>query len=396
MGAESEKKSKERLWTWAFTILCLSNLFISMSQKMVNVTVALNIDRLGGTAAVVGLSGTIFSIASVAARIISGRTSDRIGAGVLVSAGGLMYAIASALYIFMDSPGQILVLRVFQGLGYASAATALTVAAANAAPESRMGEGMGYLGLAMALSGTVGPQIIMPIYNSGRYNAVQYVIALFGLVAFFGGFFCKKKQRDDQTDSVKKRFAITDIIEPAAFKPGIITFFAYLGISVFYVYISIYAEKRGFDNAALFFTVSAVVTVLVRLFCGKLYDSKGPVWVLLPGTLLGAVNLIVLAKAPNETVFILCSVLYGVFGGALIPGLNSLAAQCVPKEKRGGAIGTYYVMMDVGIAAGSFMWGRIAEMTDYQTAFIIASSTMLISALLVAVFCRRANGQADQ
>jgi len=388
MGARIGKDNRERLWTLAFTVLCLSNLFVCLSQKMVNVTVALQIDRLGGTAATVGISGMIFSGASVAARILSGRLSDRLGAGFLVSAGGLVYAVASALFVLAASAGQILFLRVFQGLGYAAAATALTVAAANAAPESRMGEGMGYLGLAMALSGTVGPPIIMPIYRSGHYNLVQYVIAFFGLLAFAGGFFCKGKGREASAGS-REKFSLRSIIEPAAVRPGLITFFAYLGISVFYVYISIYAEKRGFSHAALFFTISAVMTFAVRLFCGRLYDRFGPLSVLLPGIALGTVNLILLAMARSEGMFLLCGVLYGVFGGALIPSLNSLAAQSVPKEKRGGAIGTYYVLMDVGLAVGSVLWGEIAEHSSYSAAFLAAAATMAISGVLALLFCRK-------
>lgn len=385
--------NKERLWTWAFTILCLASLFISMAQKMTNVTVGLNVDRLGGTATTVGLVGTIFSVTSILGRPISGKLSDKIGTGFLVSAGGVLFAVSSFAYVFVTSAEQILVLRAFQGLGYAVTATSLTVAVANAAPESRMGEGMGYLGLGMALSGTVGPPIVLPIYYSGNYNAVQYMIAAFGLMAFVGGFFCRKKTKEKAVETAtkdkKKPFSLKGFIEPAAIKPGIITFFAYMGISVFYVYISIYAEKRGFSNASLFFIISSVMTLVVRMFCGRIYDRFGPISVLLPGSLLGAVNLVVLALAKTELAFLAGGVLYGIFGGMLVPGLNSLAAQSVPKEKRGGAIGTYYVMMDIGIAVGSFAWGKVADISGgYSTAFIIAALTMVAAAVLILIFCR--------
>lgn len=382
-----------RLWTLPFVILCLTNLCICMAQKMTNVTVGLHISRLGGSAATIGLSMAVFSLTAIVARLASGRLTDKIGSSLPVAVGTLTFALSSLAYILAEGPLFIIFMRLFQGLGYAAAATALTVAAANTTPPERMGEGMGYYGLAISLSAAVGPQLALTVYGGGGYDLLQWLIAGFLLLACMGGLFVRSgRARPAPGRAAAKRRGLGSVIEKSAIKTGLITLCAYLGLSIFFTFISVYAELRGFASAGIFFTLSAVFILLSRVFCGRLYDRYGALFVLIPSMLLGALTLTVLALTHSEAVFLLCGALYGFFSGALIPGLNSLAAQSGPIERRGAVMGTYYVFMDIGIGAGGMLWGLLAEFLGYGAAFITGGLCLLASAVLAYAFLRQKSG----
>ena len=68
-------------------------------------------------------------------------------------------------------------------------------------------------------------------------------------------------------------------------------------------YLSIYAQEKGlFALASTFFLVFAAVMLLTRPFTGRLFDEKGPQYVMIPGFITFAIGLVLLANMDSALV----------------------------------------------------------------------------------------------
>ncbi|MGY6401165.1 MFS transporter, partial [Vibrio parahaemolyticus] len=77
--------------------------------------------------------------------------------------------------------------------------------------------------------------------------------------------------------------------------------------------------------AGLFFVVFAISMMSLRPITGKIYDRKGPQYVIYPAVLTFSLGLLVLSQIHTLTGFMLAAVLIGLGFGSAQPCLQTLA-----------------------------------------------------------------------
>ncbi|NLZ86046.1 MAG: MFS transporter, partial [Gammaproteobacteria bacterium] len=131
--------------------------------------------------------------------------------------------------------------------------------------------------------------------------------------------------------------------------------------------------------AGLFFVVFAISMMSLRPITGKIYDRKGPQYVIYPALLAFSLGLFLLSQIQTLWGFMLAAVLVGVGFGSVQPCIQTLAIQRAPKHRIGYATSTFYTCYDLGIAIGSVLIGAIIAAYSYQTAFVICAVLTLSS-----------------
>lgn len=134
-----------------------------------------------------------------------------------------------------------------------------------------------------------------------------------------------------------------------------------------------------------FFLVFAAVMLLARPFTGRLFDLKGPQYVLYPGLVLFIAGLIILAYTSSAATFLTAGAFIGLGYGSLVPSMQTLAIQSTSIERSGYATATFYTFFDGGIALGSYIFGIIAAANGYQSIYLISSALVCCVFILLMI-----------
>lgn len=378
-----------QLWNKSF-ILCLANnlfLFIFYFAQTTILPIYI-LQDLHGSLAQAGLAMTLFMASSIAVRPFSGLIIEKFGRKKTLFISEFLFCLFSVAYIFADNLEVLLWLRFLHGIWF-SILTTVTVPIANEfIPDSRRGEGMGYFVMSVNLGIVLGPLIGLSLIQPLSYAVVASILAA---IVCLGFIFCFLIPIHATTSNMlapqKRQLSIHDFIEKKALPVSIMAMmvsFAYASIMSF---ISTYsASKNLLAYASLFFIVFAISMMSLRPFTGKIYDRKGPSYVIYPALALFAVGLIVLSQINSLIGFILAAIFIGMGFGSVQPCLQTLAIQRAEPQRIGHATSTFFTFYDLGIALGSILLGILITAQGYSMSYILCAVIVLLS-LLFYKFC---------
>ncbi len=375
VSEKAQGPAKEPLFTRDFLLASFASLSAFSSFYFLLATLPVYVLQVGGREAQVGLIVGLFSATAVLLRLPLGRASDErrkrpillVGAGVL-AASGLLYLLATNVKLLAG-------LRVMHGAGWALFGTTISALVAEIAPASRRGEAMGYYGMAANLAMAVGPALGVLLMNRLSFTALFVAAAGMALVALGLTLVIREPPRTP----ARPRSERGGVIERGAVVPSSVLWMVAVTYGAIIAFLPIYATRRGLENPGIFFTAYAVVLLLARGLTGKISDERGRAAVIVPGLVLCAAGLVVLALAQGVLAFIGAAVLYGLGFAALQPALMAMVVDRAPPGRRGAAMGTYSTAMDLGIGGGSFLWGLVAQWAGYSAMYFAAAGVVGMS-----------------
>ncbi|WP_336929438.1 MFS transporter [Acinetobacter tandoii] len=378
-----------RLWNKSF-ILCLANnllLFVFYFAQTTILPIYI-LQDLHGSLAQAGLTMTLFMASSIAVRPFSGLIIEKFGRKKTFFVSEFLFCLFSIAYIFADNLQVLLWLRFLHGIWF-SILTTVTVPIANEfIPDSRRGEGMGYFVMSVNLGIVLGPLIGLSLIQPLSYAVVATILAA---IVCLGFVFCFLIPVQAETSTMqkmqKKQLSIHDFVEKKTLPVSIMAMmvsFAYASIMSF---ISTYsASKNLLAYASLFFIVFAISMMSLRPFTGKIYDRKGPSYVIYPALALFAVGLIVLSQINSLIGFMLAAIFIGMGFGSVQPCLQTLAIQRAAPQRIGHATSTFFTFYDLGIAFGSILLGILITAQGYSMSYILCAVIVLLSLLFYKFF----------
>jgi len=380
---------KERLWTKDFLLIILMNLMLFFGFQMLLPTLPVYVQELGGEESMAGLILGIFTVSAVLIRPFAGKLLDTHGRKIILVAGLIIFLISVIGYNWAPTLIILLVLRFIHGFGWGAASTATGTIAADIIPKSRLGEGMGYYGLAgtiaMALAPLVGLTIIAKYSFTTLFAFSATLVVLALLVANFISFIDITKVKATGTDKAKPA-----LFEKAALRPSLVMFFITMTYGAVVAFIALYAGEQQVENIGLFFTVYAITLTVTRPMAGRLADHNGFEKIIIPGMVLIALAMIILSQSNSLVDFLLTGVVYGLGFGAVQPSLQAMVVKNVPPNRRGAANGTFFSAFDLGIGAGSVIWGVVAQTIGYSQMYLWATLPAIIGMLIYYFYGRKA------
>lgn len=371
---------KKALWTKDFLILFFTNsLFFAGFQLLIPV-IPLYVTVLGGTSSQVGLITGVFVFSAIFIRLFTDWGIEKFGKKYCLFIGIIISFLSVAGYYLWTSAGGLLAIRIVHGLGFGIATTFYATLAADIIPASRCGEGMGYFGLGTTMAMAVAPAAGIWLMNSYGFGAVFLVSALCQVHALLGVSFCSVPAvtvaGDVQTDISRPfwdRFMVSGTRLPA-----FLTMLFGICYGSVLTFIAVFAKAVNIENPGYFFLLGTFCMCLSRTVTGKIFDRKGPVWVILPGAVLFLAGLAILTSATTLTAILAASVFYGFGVGALFPALQTWILNLVPAGRRSAASATFYNVLDIGAGGGAILLGLLAGATGYASLYIYSTGVMFV------------------
>lgn len=385
---------KEKLWSKDFIIICFISFCASASIQMINNTTPLYVDSMGGTASFSGILSGLFTAAAIISRIICGNLADIKGRRFVILGGCIVFALSTMAYNIFPYLQPLLFARLIQGLGFAAVGTATGAAAADVLPESRMGEGIGYYGLGQALATAIGPYLALSLIFGDNFRILYWTTTAIIIFICVLSVTCRyEKHQEEKSSQVHnkpaskvKNLLLLQLLEKTAFQPALIQLINTMGLSSIVVFVALFAVHKGFAYPGLFFTIAAIIMIIARLFISHFVDRYNPLVVLIPGMLCGIACLLILAFCSNQLLFFAAGALYGVIHGICFPVLAATAIKRAPVNRRGAAIATFNICVDVGIGLGGILWGFVIDFAGFCFTFCAAATCILISIFISYIF----------
>jgi len=358
---------------------------------MLTPTIPLYIASLGAAESHVGIVATIFLVASIITRMFINTILNQTGKKLTLIAGVLLNTVVLFLYGFTHSLGATAILRAIQGIGFGITTTITATMAVDFLPDSRRGEGIGYFSMGVVLGSTIGPAISLFLMRNFGFQPMFFVASGFSLITAITVMFSEEPavaSVSKPENKVKATFKWQNIFDRKLILPA--AFIVLIGIarSADSNYISLFAEERNFDHLTLYFPISAMTMFFIRFIIGRFSDRKGRNWVLIPGGFAMLAMLITLSLAKTSGVMLLGAFLNGLGMGVLAPGMQLWMFDCVEASRRSVASAAYFNFTDLGVGAGAFSMGFLAENAGYTVMFQTAAGVALLAIVLYAIIGR--------
>lgn len=363
------KQEKPHLWTLNFVLICLTTLFLSFVFHSLNSTLPIYIERFGGTTKIAGLAITSLTLAAIITRPIAGLFLDKYGRKKILLGGLVLFLIPTAIYLWMIPVFFLLIFRFVQGLGWGIGHTSTSTVALDIVPRQRLGEGMGFYSLTNSFSTAFSAAIALWIMNNYSFKKLFLTCLLITLCSLILTLLIRYPNIEGRLNDFK-----FEIIEKTALRPSIIIFFVILNYSALISFLPLYALKKGLTTAGFFFTAMAITTLFSRFLSGILIDKareRGYDFNVLIGSFAVIAAILVLAQTSTLSHLLVGGLIYGIGFGFLQFSMLILSVQNVPPEKKGAANATYWTAGDIGVAAGSFLWGFVATALGYTLMFYL-------------------------
>ena len=390
-SAAAETSGQMPLLNRNYILMVFVNICLSIAFYFFQPILASYITSLGISVAIAGIVAGLFSITALVARPFTGLLADRISPKVVLMIALPLEAVFGAGYGLIPSLPWIVTCRVIHAVGFALASTVTLVYGSFFIPKERMGEGIGWLSLGSILGTAIGPSIGLGLADMLGYK-ISFLIG--GIIFFVGavlvGLTRPPKMPTDQ--KVKRKIRFSDLISvkliPLSFLAGL------FGITngILISFIALHAEARGIPHVGLYFTIMAVVLVVLRPFAGKLYDRKGLTIIAVPCFICAFFAMLVVAYTTSFAGIALTAVLMAIGEGTSFGAFQTACVRAVPDEQRGVASSTFYLFMDVFQGGAPMAGGKIAELTSvgtqltYTPLFAMSSWVMVLGLVIYIIY----------
>ena len=413
MSVPQEHKT-ERLWSPLFIFIIIMTLCSFMVGQGLNSGTSVYLDHMGQGATLAGILAAVFSASAAVARIACGPVIDNVGRVVVMLGGALCLFVGTILPAFVQDTAVFALCRILQGIGFSAATTASATAASDVLPLSRLGEGIGYYGLGQALAMSIGPALALFLVNTDPAENLYLGMSAMAALAIVFTLLCryeKNPTRLPETSSYRQRIEceaagdangegaaeaeapkvpakkegfLKSFFEPRAV-PGMLPMLVLspaFGFGIFFM--GLYGTSLGYAGAGLFYTVSAIAMIAVRLVSKAFMDRVAPFKIMTFTVLFGLIGFaMVFFAGQSELLFYAAGIPYGLCLGIAIPLNQSVAVKNTPAERWGAANAIYLLASDIGIGVASAVWGVVNDAAGFSVTIICAMCCVAAS-LLVA------------
>jgi MFS family permease len=351
-------------------------------------TLPIYLSRLGSDEVEIGVLIGIFFFCSLVLRPFVGKALIRTPEKKFMITGSLLYALASLAYLLAPPFWPLLIVRVFQGIGFAFFHTASFTLIANISPETHRGQSLSYFALAMSISGALGPSVGIFLINHFSFTLLFLVCSGLSFCSLFITYRLGRRQVVPLQDS-----SIDDgfLLSRKALPPSVINSLSLFVWGALTAFFPLYAINHGVANPGLFFTTIAIMLILGRALGGKILDLYSREKVILPCLFTYIISMVILTFSKTLPMFILVAAIWGIGNAFLAPALIASTLDRVGSSV-GPAMGTFTAISDLGLTTGPVIMGIIIQSTSYPIMFLCLAFVGLINLNYFYFFVRKKGG----
>lgn len=370
------QQQQNQIFTKRFISLFFTNMSVFFVFYGLVTTLPLYaINSLGRSDDESGLLVTVFLLSAILVRPFSGKLLDLYGKKQMLMWGISFYVLCTVLYLVIEPFSLLLALRFFQGIWFSIITTAAGSLAADIVPKNRKGAGLGYFAMSTNLAVVLGPFFALLLIQAFSYDVLFIVMSVVVLV---GAFIALTIHTEDIPKPViedrRLTFKLHELFERKALPVASLAMLMAFSYASVLSFLSLYADQKGLLTfASYFYAVFAGAMILTRPFTGKIYDTYGPKYVILPAFIVFAMGLYLLSIAAGGLLFLLSAIFIGIGYGTLTTSFQTLSVQSTSPTRSGYATATYFTLFDIGIATGSYVFGFVAFTFSYEVVYQLSA-----------------------
>jgi MFS family permease len=376
-----------KILTRDFILCCLAYFALAFVFTILIPTLPIYLSRSGSNEVEIGILIGSFAVSSLVLRAFVGKALLRIPETTFMAAGALLYALTSLAYLFVSTFWPFLVVRVFQGIGWAFFTTASITLIANISSDAHRGQSFGYFYLAHNVANALAPPLGIFIVNNFDFTVLFLVCIGLSLCSLF---VANKLGRRQVTPLENPSVADGFLLSRKALPPSIIGFFSFFIYGALAAFFPLYALTCGVANPGLFFTTYAIMMILCRALGGKILDLHSKEKIIIPCIIAYIVSMVILAFSKTLPMFMLAAMIYGIAPAFLTPVLTAYALD--RGDSPGPVMATFQAITDLGMILGPVIMGIIIHATSYPIMFLCLALFAVVDLNYFFLFVRRKAG----
>ena len=378
-------EKKQSIYTKDVILVMAASFFFMFSVMFVTPLINGYAISLGASAVFAGIITGIMSVVSMFLRPVAGNLTDRFSKYSLSFIGGVLILIGVAGYCLSPSGNWLLIFRLINGTGFVLATVCMTTWLAFLVPRSHVGEAMGFYGLMNALAMALAPALEINIYKVIGYKSALWLAVVAAILMIISIQFVGDHAKPKINSSKKRKIKI---IQKDAIPIALLTTFFAIPYFITQADIVVYVERQHFSIAVgYFFVIYAIALLLIRIGLKKYFDLIRFgfwFWLSLIATIL---FLIVAAFMVNNWLMGFAAIMLSIGYGVIYSVNQSTALMLAPIEEQGLASSTFYLGLDIGMAAGPMIGGVTAQ--NLAPAYFYPVLLVIVPIILIVYFVYR-------
>jgi DHA1 family multidrug resistance protein-like MFS transporter len=374
----------------AFFVLVSTMLISMLGFGIVVPLLPIYAEQMGASDLQIGLINAGFSLMVLVMLPIMGPLSDRFGRKVFLCTGLAILTVASLSFIWAQTPTQLILVRIFQGIG---ASMHLPIAQAylgDITPKGEEGKWMGHFNAILFSSMSIGPLfggVLTDLFSATTTFLVMSALCLIGLIAalIFLPEVAKRVVAQRQ-GSVFEGLRKSRIIR------GIFAFRTTVGFSnaCIMTFLPVFASEKLGLSILLIGVLIASRTPLsfLQSYTGGLADRHNRRALVIIGSLA---SIIFIALIPLSVGFWSVLIIYALLAIGVAFAMPAATAYVVEEGRifgMGASMALFMMAMQIGNGFGPVILGSIADFMGLESAFYAAAVIMVLGVAAFVWFSR--------
>ncbi len=393
-----------------FLLLMLAD-FVARSAYQMGKTPLLPIfaAALGASGAFLGLIVSVSTVTGLFLKPLFGILSDRWGRRVWLLTGAGFFAVMPFLYRFIQTPEQLLAIRLAHGLATAIYGPVTLAYIAELSRNKKTAEDIGWFQMARSGGYIVGPALAGWLLLSLDAVAVFTLIGIISCAVFLPILHLPESRTSEgrvDTDPAKRKrnggsvLAHPPILQhiknalrdggrsPAVWLTGGLEAVTFIALYTLKAFLPIYALEAGVSVVlvGLYFSLNEAVHVLGKPFCGRLGDRWGYLPAISLGMLILAAALPLVRALDQGLLFLLPAALMGLAQALIFPAAIALVSDRISPEHLGAGMGLIGMMQNFGKVAGPVLGGLAISALGYEATLVSLSVMLALGAASIWSF----------
>lgn len=335
-----------------------------------------------------GFLGTATPLVMVISAPFWGALADKYGRKIMLTRAMFSGCLILALMAIVRTVGQLLVLRLVQGVLTGTFVAAVALVASQTPPENS-GYSLGLMQTAVYAGSSLGPLLgglasdIWGYRFSFLFSSLTLgLAALMILVGVEEKFMPRPENRTDDTSGAERfspRFNLWLLL--------MVLLIFQLSGTIISPILPLFIQKMAFSSKYLASTAgsvlaaAAVASVFSAILVGKISDRTGHEKILLPLLFLAGSLMIIQAFSQSVRQLFFWRVAYGLVSGGIMPLVNSLINLASERQHLGKAFGLVGSISALGSGIGPVLGGTISSLLGIQAPFVFGGTLLLLSGL---------------
>ena len=329
-------------------------------------------ERAGEGAA--GASTTALMAATVLGELVTPWLVARHGHRVVLAGGLALLGLSTLGFLACHDLPSIVAVCALRGLGFAAAIVAGGALTVSLLPAGRRGEGLALVGVVSGLPSVLGLPLGVWIAAKYGYPPVIVVGAASALIAV-----ASVPGLPDRVRTAGRPVAMSAGLRTGTLvRPAVVFAVTAVAAGIIITFLPLSGPKAGLvSDALLLQTLSATVT---RVRVGRASDRRGPGRLVLPGLLISAAGMLVLA-GHGPVAVLGGATLFGAGFGITQNATLCLMYTRVSEAAYSTVSALWNLAYDGGMGAGVIGFGFLAGRIGYPSAFCVTALLMLAGSL---------------